>query len=82
MAAEKITTSVTALSLLAISIAVPEKFLSPLSPPTVDCCPRKEVETKVSWPRSTKIPSVVKWIKKQFVMRVRAESITRRPPPW
>ena len=62
-AAEKMTTSVTALSVLESSMAVPEKPLSPLSPPTVSCCPRKQPEMKVSWPRSTRTPWVVKWMK-------------------
>lgn len=81
MAAEKIVTSVIALSLLARSMAVPEKPFSPGSPPTVERCPKKQLDMKVSWPLCTKIPCVVKCKKKQLFIRIRAESITKIPPP-
>lgn len=81
IAAEKIATSVTALSLLARSIATPEKSFSLLSPPTVECCPRKQLDMNVSCPCCTSIPSVVKCRKKQLLIRVLAAFTTKIPPP-
>ena len=80
MAAEN-RTSVIALSLLQRSMAVPEKFLSPGPLPTVECCPMKQLDTKVPWPPWTKIPSVVKWKRKELLIRILAESTTKPPPP-